>query len=250
MDSFLLEACVDSVESAMIATGAGAGRLELCSNLMIGGTTPTLPFFREVQRHCSNRIHVLLRPRFGDFCYSSYEFSVLKEEVRQFRDAGAQGIVIGILKPDGRLDLPRMEQLMAEAGDMSVTLHRAFDVCADPMGTLKEAADLGIHTILTSGQKDNCLEGAELLRRMVEESAGTVDILVGSGVNASVIERLLPITGARSYHMSGKKVLDSPMVYRKKGVSMGLPAFSEYEIWQTEEDAIREAAEVLMKYGK
>lgn len=245
MKNFILEACVDSVESAVIATRAGANRLELCSNLMIGGTTPTLATFRQVRKRCNNRIHVLIRPRFGDFCYSPDEFDIIREEVIQFREAGADGVVIGILKPDGTLNTEQMSLLMKEAGSMSVTLHRAFDVCKDPMTTFHEAKKLGIQTILTSGQEDCSLHGTNCIRNLIQESNGTVDILVGSGVDANVIPEIYKATGAYSYHMSGKTVLESPMQYRTASVHMGLDSISEYEIWQTSEEKIRAAVHTL-----
>ena len=136
MQSFILEICVDSVESAVAAERGGATRLELCQNLMIGGTTPGIKLFEAVREETHIPIQVLIRPRFGDFCYTDYEWRIMKEEIRMFRDRGADGIVIGMLKPDGILDRDRMEALLEERGGMSVTLHRAFDVCKEPMETL------------------------------------------------------------------------------------------------------------------
>lgn len=247
MKKYVLECCVDSVESAMIATKGGANRLELCSNLIIGGTTPSKGLFLETRKNCSNRIHALIRPRFGDFCYSDYEFNVMKEEVTMFQELGAEGIVIGILKKDGNLDILRMEQLIKEAGNMSVTLHRAFDVCKNPFQVLSEAKTLGINTILTSGQKNNCIEGKALLAELVTKSEGDIDILVAGGVNAKVIQRLYPITKATSYHMSGKIIKESSMIYRKEGINMGLPSLSEYKILQTEVKQIKDANVILQR---
>ena len=190
-------------------------------------------------------INVLIRPRFGDFCYTDEEFEIIRRDVKMFREAGADGVVIGILKPDGSLDVERMKILMEEAGTLSVTLHRAFDVCADPMQALQQAKELAIDTILTSGQKNTAIEGAQLLQELVKAANGDVDILVGSGVKASVIEQLAPQTGATSFHMSGKITLDSPMTYRKEDVSMGLPMMSEYTIWQTSAEEIAKARKVL-----
>ena len=245
MNDFILEACVDSVESALAAARGGATRLELCGSLVIGGTTPNPWLFKEIRRHSDIRIHALIRPRFGDFCYTDEEFILLREAVKEFRDLGAEGVVIGILKPDGTLNMEQMKILMEEAGDMSVTLHRAFDVCADPYETLEQAVSLGIDTILTSGQKNICTLGTDLLKDLVGRSAGRIVIQVGSGVNADVIEEVYPKTGARAYHMSGKITLDSTMKYRKEGVNMGLPSISEYEIWRTDEEAVRKARQVL-----
>lgn len=245
MKKFTLEVCVDSVESALAAKRGGADRLELCSNLIIGGTTPTSALFEEIRNISDIRTHVLIRPRFGDFCYSDYEFRVIVKEVRKFRELGAEGVVIGILKPDGTLDMKRMKQLMEEAGDMSVTLHRAFDVCADPFEAMEQAKEMGIHTILTSGQKNHCLEGKDIIKELVQRENGQVTIQVGAGVDADTIQKIQPYTGAHAFHMSGKTVAESEMVYRKEGVSMGLPAFSEFEIIRTEEEKIQKARKEL-----
>lgn len=244
-NGYILEACVDSVESALAAERGKADRLELCGNLVIGGTTPSPCLFEEIRNVSDICTHVLIRPRFGDFCYTDHEFSVMVREIRSFRKLGADGVVIGILRPDGTLDMKRMRQLMEEAQEMSVTLHRAFDVCADPFEAMEQAKELGIHTILTSGQKNHCLEGKMLLKQLVERENGQITIQVGSGVDAEVIREIQPYTGAHAFHMSGKKTIDSRMIYRKEGVSMGLPSLSEFEIYRTEEEKIRQARRVL-----
>ena len=228
MKEYILEACVDSVESAMAAVEGGADRLELCGNLIIGGTTPGPWLFDEIRKRSDIRIHALIRPRFGDF-----------------RKMGAEGVVFGVLKPDGTLNMEQMKELMEAAGDMSVTLHRAFDVCVDPIETMEQAISLGINTILTSGQRNVCLQGADLLRELEEKSRGRITIQAGSGVGASVIRQLYPLTGIKAYHMTGKRVIDSEMQFRKDGVNMGLPMLSEYEIWRTDVDNIRAAKKVL-----
>lgn len=245
MADFILEACVDSVESALAAAKGGADRLELCGSLVIGGTTPNPWLFQEIRKHTDIRIHALIRPRFGDFCYTDEEFILIREAVKEFRRLGAEGVVIGILNPDGTLNMEQMKHLMEDAEGMSVTLHRAFDVCADPYETMEQAISLGIDTILTSGQKNICTAGADLLKDLVEKSAGRITIQVGSGVNADVIRELQPKTGATAFHMSGKVTMDSEMEYRREGVNMGLPSLSEYEIWRTDEEAVRRARQVL-----
>lgn len=247
MKKGLLECCVDSVESALCAAKGGADRLELCAGLVIGGITPTAAMYKEIRKYTDIPVHVLLRPRFGDFCYSDYEVNMIEEEIHQFRELGAQGVVIGALLPDGTLDRKAMERFMQAADGMSVTMHRAFDVCREPLKALEEAKELGINTILTSGAEDNCAAGKELIRQLVERSEGKIDILVAGGVNGQVIEELQPFTGATSFHMSGKITLDSRMEYRTGRVHMGLPSLSEYEIFQTSEEKIREAKEILTR---
>jgi len=245
MNQKILEVCVDSVESALAAERGGADRLELCQNLVIGGTTPSPKLFETIRRYSKIPIHVLLRPRFGDFCYTQYEFEMLREEVTMYRKLGAEGVVIGMLLPEGTLDIRRMEKLMEAAEGMSVTLHRAFDVCKDPKAALEQATELGIQTILTSGQQNSALKGAPLLKELKEQAAGRIQIQAGGGICAEVIEKLYPLCGVTAYHMSGKKELDSKMEYRKEGVNMGLSSLSEYTIYRTSEAAVRAARNVL-----
>lgn len=249
MAKYLLECCVDSVESALEAAKGGADRLELCSALVIGGISPGLALFEQVRSCCKLPVRVLLRPRFGDFLYTPYEFQVLKREVELFRDAGAEGIVIGCLKEDGSLHVEQMKELIAAAGGMKITLHRAFDVCADPIQTYLQAGELGIDTVLTSGQEKDCLLGMPLLKRLCElekETEGPV-IMAGAGVTPEVIRTFLVHTEITCYHLSGKKMTDSGMLYRREGVPMGLPVLSEYSIFRTDSSVVAEAKEALKR---
>lgn len=245
MKTYMLECCVDSVESAINAAKGGASRLELCSNLIIGGTTPDAALVKEIRKYSDIRIHALIRPRFGDFCYTEHEMEIMKSQICALKEAGVEGVVIGVLDEEGNLDISKMMELMHVSDGLSVTLHRAFDMCRNPFQALEEAISLGMHTILTSGQKASAWEGRDLLCQLIEKADGRIDIMAGAGISASVIEKLIPVTKGTSYHMSGKITLDSKMKYRKADVSMGLPSLSEYEIWQTSEEAVREAVQVL-----
>ncbi|MDO5416529.1 MAG: copper homeostasis protein CutC [Lachnospiraceae bacterium] len=247
MEYGILEACVDSVESAVAAAEGGANRLEVCANLVIGGTTPGVSQFKQIRKACDIRMNVLIRPRFGDFLYTDHEFQMIAEDAKMFRELGADGIVVGCLMPDGNLDIERMKVLREIAGDGHMTLHRAFDVCRDPFQALEEAISLGVDTILTSGQKDYCLDGKELLGQLLRQAAGRIDILVGSGVNAETIACLMKEIPAKSFHMSGKKVLDSGMIYRKEDVNMGIPGLGEYDIFRTDAEQIRQARRQMEK---
>ena len=246
---YVLEACVDSVQSAIEAEKGGAGRVELCGNLIIGGTTPGSSLFRQVREHTDLEIRVLLRPRFGDFCYDDYEFDMMKEDAAMYRELKTDGIVTGILKPDGTLDTERMEVLSKVAGNMDMALHRAFDVCRDPFEALEQAVALGFKTILTSGQKNSAWEGRNLLKQLVEISNGRVEILHGAGITPEKVEQLILYTGGTSFHLSGKIVKDSRMEFRREGVSMGLQSLSEWEIWETSAENIRKVSEILARYG-
>ncbi len=267
MAQYTLECCVDSVESALAAAEGGADRLELCAALIIGGISPSLKLFEEVKECCDLPVRVLLRPRFGDFLYTAYEFKIIRREVEMFRKAGAEGVVVGCLKEDGSLNMEQMKELAEAAGDMKITLHRAFDVCADPIRAYGEAAELGIDTVLTSGQERDCLAGISLLKRLCELSrdAGSrqkngesplrqpdslpgrksPQIMAGAGVTPDVIRRFLAETDITAYHLSAKKTVDSGMRYRREGVPMGLPAMSEYSIYRTDKDIVAKARQVL-----
>ena len=242
---WILEVCVDSVESAVSAARGGATRLELCANLVIGGTSPDEDLFRMVRERVDIPVRVLLRPRFGDFLYSEEEFELLRRQMRRFAALGADGIVIGMLRPDGTLDEARMAELISLAGGCGVTLHRAFDVCRDPLEALDAAVRLGVDTILTSGQQASCAHGSELLRELVARSGGRPQILIGAGVSADVIRTLQPATGADAFHLSAKRTENSRMTFRREGVPMGLPGISEFEVWRCDETAVRAARQTI-----
>ncbi len=242
---YFLECCVDSVESALNAVAGGADRLELCSNLVIGGTTPTMALFNEIRKYTAIPIHVLIRPRFGDFLYTEHEANIICEEISAFHDAGAEGIVIGSLCPDGSLNLEHIARFISHAKGMTITLHRAFDMCAEPFQTLKQAKELGIHIILTSGQAACCVDKMSLLTDLCDAAGEDIQIMAGGGVSATTLPLLLSQTPLTNFHMSGKKVLKSGMHYRNSSVSMGLPGMSEYEIWLTDTDAVLRVRKML-----
>ena len=244
----VLEVCVDSVESAVAAEKGGATRLELCANLIIGGTTPSVALFDAVKAAVSIPINVLIRPRFGDFLYTDAEYDIMCREIEMFAARGANAVVIGALNADGTLDKEKMRGMIAAANGIHITMHRAFDVCRDAFRTLEEALELGVDTILTSGQKANAWDGREMIGVLMEKAGERADILVGAGVSAKMIEdfrREYP--DAHAFHLSGKSVLDSGMTYRNEEVSMGLPGISEFQVWRTAEESIRQAKEALIR---
>ena len=246
MKDYVLEVCVDSVESAVAAAKGGATRLELCANLIIGGTTPSVALFDAVREAVDIPVNVLIRPRFGDFLYTAAEYDIMVREITMFAQRGANAVVIGALKADGTLDREKMSGMIAAARGCRVTMHRAFVVCCDPLAVPEEAIALGVDTILTSGQKANAWAGRDMIGQLLEKATGRADILIGGGVSAGVIgdfKREYP--ASRAFHLSGKTVLDSGMTYRNGEVSMGLPGISEFQVWRTEEDAIRRAADEL-----
>lgn len=241
-----IEGCVDSHASALAACRGGADRLELCANLSIGGTTPSLGLFQQVRRDCSLPVNVLIRPRFGDFLYSAAEVEEMEDGIRRFRVLGADGVVLGALTRSGTLDGAVMARLVSAAGGMAVTLHRAFDMTRDPAEALEEAAALGCRTILTSGQEKDALAGAETLGALRAQAAGRIAIMAGCGVRKENIRDIHARTGVHIFHTSGRRgPVDSGMVYRKATVSMGLPSLPEYELWRTDEAEFRACAETV-----
>lgn len=249
----VLEVCVDSTASALAAKRGGADRLELCADLIVGGTTPSLTLVRQVKAETGLPVRALLRPRFGDFCYDSYELAQMEQLAAELVEAGADGIVTGVLTPEGALDAGAMQPIYAAARKaaekagrpVACTLHRAFDVCVNPFAALETARSMGLCTILTSGQAASAPQGAALLRQLTERAGKDVEILAGAGVSAQNILVLATQTGVRAFHLSGKQVLQSRMTFRREGVPMGLPGFSEFEVWQTSEANIRAARQAL-----
>lgn len=218
---YTLEVCVDSTASALAAMQGGAHRLELCADLVIGGTTPSLALLQQVKAETGLPVRALLRPRFGDFCYDRWELAQMAQSAARLVEAGADGIVTGVLTPEGGLDVEALQPIYAAA--------RA----------------LGLSTILTSGQAPSAPEGAALLKRLVEAAGPELEILVGAGVTPENLPALAAATGARAFHLSGKRVLDSRMTFRREGVPMGLPGFSEFALWQTDAGVIRRARSAL-----
>lgn len=229
----LLEVCVDSLESAREAVRGGADRLELCANLIIGGTTPSPYCIREAAK-LGVPVNVLIRPRFGDFLFTQEEKQEQLESIAQLAALGASGAVVGALKEDGTLDTAFLSACREAAKGLHLTLHRAFDVCRDAQEALEQATQMGFDTILTSGQRAAAMEGAALLAELVEKADGRIVIMPGSGVNDKNIAQLWRRTGAQAFHLSAKRTVKSGMAFRREGVPMGLPMMSEFERYVTD----------------
>ena len=245
MKKFLLEICVDSFESARRASEAGADRLELCGDLLVGGVSPSPFLIEQVVSRVKTPVNVLLRPRFGDFCFTDEEKEVLLREIEFCAKAGVNGVVIGALTPEGDLDVPFLSQCMAAAADCEVTLHRCFDVCRDGFDAIETACDLGIQTILTSGQMATAPKGVENLKKFRKLAADRIHLMAGSGVSAANIPMLYEQAGICHFHLSAKQSEPGPMVFRREGVPMGLPGLDEWHIQQTDTAQIQAARTAL-----
>ncbi len=241
-----MEICTDSVESATIAEAAGAGRIELCSALTEGGVTPSAGLIEAVRRETNIRLHVLIRPRSGDFLYNDTEFSVMRRDIDTAGECGADGIVTGILRSDGSIDIERTALLAEYASPMALTFHRAFDLCRDPKKGLEDIIAAGASRILTSGQAKNAIEGASLIRSMISDAAGRIIIMPGGGIDEYNIAMLANSTGAAEYHLSGRKQRESLMTFRRKGVYMGDPRLqSEYTLKSADSERISSVIMIL-----
>ena len=215
------EVCVDSADGAASAQAGGAQRVELCDNLVEGGTTPSLGMLRAAREQIHIGLQVLIRPRGGDFCYSDAELKTMQYDIEAAQQTGADGVVLGLLTPDGGIDLPRTRQLVAQARPLSVTFHRAIDVCRDPYRALDELMELGVERVLTYGQQASALQGADCIRALVRQAAGRTIILVGGGVKPENIGALIALTGAQEYHFTARSTRTSPMRYRNLNCVMG-----------------------------
>jgi len=198
---FLLEIAVTSLERAMAAERAGADRLELCTDLESGGLTPNVKLIRQVRSAVRIPIHVLVRPRAGNFVYASSEFAQMKEAIAAIRGENVQGIVSGVLIPDGSVDKQRTGELFTLASPMRTTFHRAFDETSNLAAALEDIVLTGAHRILTSGGARDATAGASVLRSLIQQAGRRITILPGGGLHPGNIAALARASGARELHI-------------------------------------------------
>lgn len=224
----MVEVCANGVESCLAAQEGGADRVELCAAIPEGGTTPSYGEIKVARRVLTTtRLHVIIRPRGGDFLYSDLEVERMAADIAVCRDLGVDGVVFGCLNADGSLDVERNRYLMECSRGMSVTLHRAFDRTADPMQALETAIDLGFDRILTSGQQPKAIQGAALLARLQRRAAGRIILMAGSGVTEQNIRSLADTTGLHEFHFSAREPQPSAMEYVNPDLYMGRPGANE-----------------------
>ena len=235
----MLEICVDSVEAAIRAQKVGAGRIELCSSLLEGGLTPPLSLVQMVCESVEIPVHVMIRPRGGDFLYSDAEFHQMKLDIKYFSEMKIKGFVFGILFSDGTIDSERCRELLGMCNPLHVTFHRAFDMTSDPFLALEEIIALGADTILTSGHRQIAEDGFELIQELVKRSGSRISIMAGGGVNASNVQ-LLHEAGVKAFHFTARKKVDGQMKYRNEALqSIGSQfLYSEYDNFVFDEDKV------------
>lgn len=218
---FILEVCVDSVESAIAAEAGGAKRVELCDNLIEGGTTPSAGTIELARHNLKIDLNVIVRSRGGDFCYSDIEFEIMERDVQFAKELGANGVVIGLLHANGTIDTKRTERLVDLARPMSVTFHKAFDMTRDPFQALESLIQIGVDRVLTSGQEYSVIEGIELVAELVRCAADRIIIMPGGNLTTRNIKKVINATGAREAHVVGTVHIESRMKFRNPRVFMG-----------------------------
>ncbi len=221
MERPIFEVCVDSIESALAAERGGAERVELCSDLLEGGLTPSYGVLRVARERLRIGIMAMVRPRGGDFCYSEAEFAAMLEDVSMARETGVQGVVFGVLTPDGDVDGDRTRQLIERARPLAVTFHRAFDMTRDPYAALEVLIGLGVDRVLTSGQEPSVLEGLDLIADLLVRAAGRIIVMPGGGITDRNIARIRERVPAREMHFAGGEPVESRMRFRNPRVFMG-----------------------------
>lgn len=241
----MLEVCCFSLESCLTAQKAGAYRIELCGGMFEGGTSPSAGLIKLARQNVHIKLYVMIRPRGGDFCYSETEYAVMKEDIQTAKELGADGVVFGLLKPDGGIDIARTKTLVDLAHPMKVTFHRAFDVCAEPFEALETIIELGCERILTSGQRNSAIDGIGLLKTLAEKAGSRIEIMAGGGVSAQNATQLLE-TGVHALHMTGKGIVNSQMEYRKTDVSMASATLTnEFEMYEADFNKCKAVAEII-----
>jgi copper homeostasis protein len=232
----ILEVCIDSVESARAAAEGGAHRIELCADLHAGGVTPSAGLIASARRAASIILHVMIRPRAGDFCYNADEFGIMKQDILSAKKAGADGVVFGILHEDNTVDVDRTSKLVAFAHPMAVTFHRAFDIVPDPMQGFEDVIRTGAARLLTSGCRQTAPEGAGLICELQLRSAGRIALIAGSGVYKNNVRALVDETGVAEVH-----VLSSV----SRIVSYPTATLFDAKRWVVEAAAVKEIVEEL-----
>jgi copper homeostasis protein len=235
----LVEICVDSVTSAVAAERGGARRIELCSDLLEGGITPSAGMLEQVRAKVSIAIQVMIRPRGGDFFYDADEFEIMRRDIAVAKNLGADGVVFGILDADGSVDTGRSRRLVELARPLDVTFHRAFDMSADLFRSLEDVRATGADRILTSGGQPTALQGREVIAELVKAAAGRVAIMPGSGIKAENARRIVTESEVREIHAGLGTSVAGPMRFRTPQLTMGKASDREYQRTVVLEENVR-----------
>lgn len=237
---YTFEVAVDSVESALTAQKAGANRIELCAGLAMGGITPSHSMIAVAHQHLNIPINVMIRPRRGDFLYSDIEFEIMQRDIDYAKSLNVNGVVLGILRADGSVDIDRTRILIEQARPLKVTFHRAFDMTVDPFQALDNLMMLGVDTVLTSGQQDSAVMGLSLIADLIRRAVTDIKIMPGAGITPDNIRKIVEGSSTTEFHFSGKATVDSLMQYRQPNLPMSnADQLSEYQLIIADEATIR-----------
>lgn len=239
----IIEVCVDSVASAIAAERGGAQRIELCSDLLEGGLTPSLGLLRVVRSKLAIGVHLIIRPRPGDFCYSEPELEVMRRDIEAAKEEGANGVVFGLLTPDGHVDIERTRQLLEIARPLSVTFHRAFDVSADLFQALEDVCATSADRILTSGGEQECIRGADTIAQLVEAARDRLIIMAGGGIGIQNAPTILTRTGVREIHVGLATPVNGHVAHARLSLvkAQGL----EYQRTEVREENVRQLRQAV-----
>ncbi|HTD54727.1 MAG TPA: copper homeostasis protein CutC [Silvibacterium sp.] len=241
----VLEICVDSVESAVAAERGGARRVELCSDLLEGGITPSPGLLERVRKCVGIDVFVMIRPRGGDFCYTAEELAIMKADIDHVKQLGADGIVLGVLDTDGYVDVDRTRDLVDRAKPLPVTFHRAIDVSASLTDSLERIVSTGAERVLTSGGRRRALDSTRDLSEAIRQTQGRLIVMVGGGLNPENIAAVAEQTGAAEYHASLNTGLPSPVRFRTDSLFLGADLEREYMRYIVREEDVRALREGL-----
>ena len=244
-----LEICIDSLESAIAAQDGGADRVELCDNLIEGGTTPSMGLIKLCREKLDKtKLHIIIRPRGGDFLYSDHEFDVMKEDIKFAKSLGVDGVVFGILNRDGSIDLNRNRELVEIAKPMSTTFHRAFDTSIDPFIGLENLISLGFDRVLTSGQKEKAVESTKMIKKLIQVAGERITILPGSGLREHNLQNFIQSTGAKEIHMTAFETIPSRMEFKSRIPMSGYDR-DEFSIKVTDKKIVTKVMEIINQFN-
>jgi copper homeostasis protein len=246
MTHVLLEICCGSIDDAIEAEKGGADRVELCSALFLGGLTPSVGTIQEAKRRLKIPVMVMVRPRGGGFAYSEAEFASMERDAEAAVANGADGVVFGILRSDGGIDIPRCRRIRQLIRGRQAVFHRAFDVTPDPFEALEQLVDIGFTRVLTSGQRDSVPEGVELIKELIERARDRIEVLPGGGIQAWNMKEIVGRIGCRQVHLTAWTAMHDTSTQARPGITFGgalYPAEDRYQM--TDAKLVRQLSALL-----
>ncbi len=250
MAAAVLEICVDSLESALAAQTGGAQRIELCAALAEGGLTPSLGLLRAIRARVSIGVNVIIRPRSGDFLYSSDEVAIMRTDIELAAEAGADGVVFGLLTEHGDVDAERTRELVRLAHPMEVTFHRALDMTRDPLAALEDIIHAGAHRVLTSGAEPTALLGCKRIQELVRAGGDRIKVMAGGGVRPGNVQQIARESGVCEFHAALRHAVPSRVQHQVRTVHLGDAGADEYVRYIVRSEDVRSLREAVLACGE